>query len=74
MRALCTSLIALPFLILGPTAQAVPLAPGVLVEAVAEDTPVLVHHKPGHHMKSRGRGRHLGWSRGRHKGWSKHRR
>jgi len=34
----------------------------------------LVHHKPGHKMKHRDRGRHFGWVRGKHKGWYKHRR
>lgn len=75
MRALYAPLIALPALLLtGPAGQAAPMAPAALVAGVAEDGPVLVFHKPGHQMKSRGRGRHLGWTRGKHKGWSKHRR
>ena len=40
-----------------------------LSRAFAADHAVLVHHKPGHAMKSRGHGHHYGWYRGRHRGW-----
>ena len=76
MRAFYVPLIAGAVLALLPTAsQAVPLsASGSLAGAVAQNDLMLAHHKPGHRMKARGHGRHLGWTRGKHKGWSKHRR
>ena len=44
-----------------------------LTDTTAGSAAVLVHHKPGHAMKARGRGHHYGWYRGKHKGWYKHR-
>ena len=55
--------------IAGATASPLIRSDSLAAQNTVDDSLLLIHHKPWH--KKKYRGRHYGWTRGKHKGWSK---